>query len=281
MSSRKKKHHYFRTLFFIIILLISLIIIYGRFLGTYGVVTKEYSVKSSKLPKTFNSLKIAHFADILYKNEEDMYFFDTISEKINSKDVDIIIFTGGLINSNTKLNEKDITNITNKLKSLESKYGKYYITGKDDKNNQSYENIMQNSGFTSLNDSVDTIYNEKNDKILLTGINTKSDLGFINEALKNNDQTYKIVFFHESDLFEDLKDYNFDLALSSNSLNGQINIPGIKEYLLDKDSKEYYKPYYKDNNTDYYITSGIGTRSINFRLLNKPSISIYKLENAE
>ena len=52
----------------------------------------------------------------------------------------------------------------------------------------------------------------------------------------------------------------------------------VKEIFLPKDSKNYFKPYYKVNNTDLYISSGIGTRSFDFRLFNKPSVSIYVLK---
>ena len=44
-----------------------------------------------------------------------------------------------------------------------------------------------------------------------------------------------------------------------------MNILGIKNMLLPKDAKKYYKPYYKINNTDIYISNGIGVDKVNFR----------------
>ena len=44
-------------------------------------------------------------------------------------------------------------------------------------------------------------------------------------------------------------------------------------------AKKYYKEYYKVNNTDMYISNGLGTTIMNLRLFNKPSISLYRLTN--
>ena len=42
-------------------------------------------------------------------------------------------------------------------------------------------------------------------------------------------------------------------------------------------SKKYYENYYKVNDTDLYVSSGIGESRINFRLFNKPSINFYRI----
>ncbi|MBR2713054.1 MAG: metallophosphoesterase [Bacilli bacterium] len=274
----KKEHHFFRTLFFIIVLIVILIYIYATYVGNRGLIIKEYDIVSNKIPTSFSGTKIAHFADILYKKEEDIEFFDNIVEKINGKNVDIIIFSGDLIKDNYKLDENEIKKIIEKLKLLNSKYGKYYVSGKNDKKNQSYDDIMQKSGFISLNDSQDTIYNNRKEKIQIVGLNNGSEITVLKE-LTTDPNLYRIMVFHESDRFDDLETISFDLALSSNSLNGQINIPIIREFLLDEGSKEYNKPYYKIDNKELYITSGIGTKNTDLRLLNKPSINIYKLKN--
>ena len=62
------------------------------------------------------------------------------------------------------------------------------------------------------------------------------------------------------------------------SLNGQINIPVIKEILKRDGSSKYIDNYYKYNNTDIYVNSGIGVDKINFRLFNKPCLNIYNLK---
>lgn len=274
----KNGHHFFRTLFFIIILIIVLFIIYGKFLGNSGLIIKEYEITSKDIPSSFDNFKIVHFSDILYSKSEDINYFDDLIEKINAKKVDIIIFSGNLTN-NYKLNEKEINEIRSKLSKLKAKYGKYYIIGIEDKDNPSYDSIMTNSNFISLNDNKDVIYSTSKEQILLLGIDSNGSTSFISDAIKESNVNYKIVIFNESDRIDEIKNFNFNLALSSNSLNGQINIPILKEFFLREGSEKYIEPYYKVNNTDLYISSGIGTDKINFRLFNKPSINLYKLKN--
>ena len=273
----KKEHHFFRTLFFLIILVIALLIVYGKFLGNHGLILKEYEIKNNSIPASFNGIKIAHFADILYDNEEDIEVFDDIIKKINDKKVDIIVFSGNLTKGKYKFQENESSIIIQKLNKLESTYGKYYVTGPNDKKNPSYDSIMQQSGFTSLNDSKDTIYSKSKEQILLVGMDIPGSI--INDLIKDDNSPYKIIIFSESDNIKEIKDYNFNLALASNSLNGQVNIPIIKEFFMRDGSKEYINPYYKVDNTDFYISSGIGTDNIDFRLFNKPSVNIYTLKN--
>ncbi len=70
---------------------------------------------------------------------------------------------------------------------------------------------------------------------------------------------------------------NINLVLAGHSHNGQINIPYIKKLFLPEGSKKYYNNYYKVNNTNLYISSGLGESKINFRLFNKPSINFYRI----
>ena len=272
-----RKKHYFRTFFFILILIITLIIIYGLFLGNKGLIIKEYNIPNKNIPESLNNLKIAHFSDIMYSKKEDISLLDNLDTKINDKKPDIIIFTGNLTKNKYTFNEKEIEKITNKLSKLNSTYGKYYISGKNDKYNSSYDSIMQKSGFITLNDNKDIIYSKNNEKLLLVGLDNNSSTGFIKDIL-NEAFNYKIIMFSESDEIEEVKDYNFDLALASNSLNGQINIPFIKDLFLRDGSEKYIEPYYKVNNTKLYVSSGIGVDKIDFRLFNKPSINIYNLK---
>ena len=275
----EKRPHFFRTLFFIIVLLVVLLIIYGKFLGNSGLILKQYEITNNKIPESFNNLKIAHFSDILYKSKEDIDLFDTIIKKVNDKKVDIIIFSGNLTNDNYKFNEEESKKVIEKLSKLNSTYGKYFVSGKNDKNDPSYDSIMTSSGFVSLNDGKDIIFSKKNEQIMLLGLDYNSPGSFIPDAIKDSNTMYKIIAFSESDEMDELTSYNIDMAISSNSLNGQINIPIVKDFFIRDGSKKYINPYYKVGNTNLYVSSGIGTDKINFRLFNKPSVNIYILKN--
>lgn len=269
------KKHFFRKLFFFIILVIALTIVYGSFLGNTGLVIKEYNITDDKFPASFKDFKIGHFSDILYNDKNDLEKIKEVVTKINDKKLDLVIFTGNLIDEKYTLNEKEIEKISNELKKINTIYGKYYVSGSSDKRTEGFDTIMQKSNFTSLNDSHDSIISKENETFYIFGIDSSSDLKVIKELTNGKESFYKIIAFNKSDVIDEIKDLKYQLALSGNSLNGQINIPIIKEILLPENSKNYYEPYYKVNDTKLYISSGIGTRTIDFRLFNKPSINIY------
>ncbi len=274
----KEKKHGFRTFLFILLLIFVLIFLYGRFFEPNTILVNEYEIKNKNIPNSFNNFKIAHFSDILYKDNDDLERLKDVREKINDKKVDMVIFSGDLIKKDSNVSQKDIDKITKELSKINAKYGKYYVTGDNDKKNELYDGIMQNSGFTSINNFFDNIYSEQNENILLVGLNTKIDTSILTNIITENKAPYKILVFHESDSFKEIKDYDVNLVLSSNSLNGQVNIPGIKNIFLDKNSNEYYESHYKIKKKDFYISNGIGNDKIDFRLLNNPSINFYILK---
>jgi len=275
----EEKKHGFRKFIFILILIIILIFLYGRYIETNYIFVNEYEIKNKNIPNSFNNYKIAHFSDILYKNDNDLDRLKSVKTKINDKKVDMVIFSGDLIKKESNLSQKEINKIIKELSKINAKYGKYYVTGDNDNKNELYDSIMQNSGFVSINNFFDNIYSEKNENILLIGLNTKIDTSVLSNIINENKSNYKILVFHESDSFKDIKNYDVNLVLSSNSLNGQINIPGIKKIFLDKNSNEYYESYYKIKSKDFYISNGIGNDIIDYRLLNNPSINIYVLKS--
>ena len=60
-----------------------MIILYARYIGTYGFITKEYTLYNSDLPSEFDGLKIIHFSDIHYNRAITSSKVDKIIEEIN------------------------------------------------------------------------------------------------------------------------------------------------------------------------------------------------------
>lgn len=274
----------------IIVIIIISIILYSHYIGTKGLIIKEYKITNKKLPDNFHGLKIAHFSDIYYGSTIKEKELSNVIEKINELEPDIIVFTGDLINKNTNLNENNLNIITEYLSKLKASIGKYAISGNEDYNNENYETILTNSNFINLNDTFEFIYNKNYTPILISGLssnlknkkNIKEKLSLTNDEINkyemiNPNELYSILIMHEPDFIDNIDTQNFDLVLAGHSLGGNINIPIIKNFLLKDGSKKYYENYYKINNTDFFINSGIGTNNFNYRLLNKPAINFYRI----
>lgn len=269
----------------IIFLLITITIIYARYGGTSGLITKEYKIESSLIGEDFDGLKVVHFSDLHYLRVTNNDKLKEIVDEINLIKPDIVFFTGDLIDKDFTLTDKDKDDLINGLSSIKAKYGKYAVLGNHDyvKNIEIFKDIYSNSNFNLLQNSYDIIYSSNNDKLFIGGVDNYSyneaDINKVMEYFNDNsDIFYKIILVHEPDYIDNiLTSYNVNLVLAGHSHNGQINIPYIKNFFLPYGSRKYYENYYKVNDTDLYISSGIGESSVNFRLFNKPSINFYRI----
>lgn len=273
----KERKHFFRKFFFSIILIIILIILYSRYIGPTGLIIKEYPINNTKITDIINGFKIVHFSDFHYGNTTDINSLKKLVSEINLMKPDIVVFTGDLVDKSIKINDKERSDIIDYLSKIKSNYGKYYITGEDDEKLNKYIDLMDSAGFNNINDNFDIIYIDSNNSILLSGINLSNDISFIDKVIKDNNINYKINIMHYPDNFDKIKKYNYDLVLAGHSHNGQISLPIYGRIITKEHCRKYYKPYYKINDTDFYISSGIGTSDFKFRFLNKPSFNLYRL----
>lgn len=271
--------------FLIIFLFISLLVIYSRYVGTEGLITKEYKIDTPTIPESFDGLKVVHFSDLHYLRITNKEKLTNIVKEINLINPDIIVFTGDLVDKDYTLTEQDKEDLIEELTKMKSKYGKYSIIGNHDyvNNTEAIKEIYTQSNFNLLQNSYDIIYGDNNDPIFIGGLDNytfnESDIDKVMSYFKEHENiNYKIILVHEPDYTDIiLNKYKVNLILSGHSHNGQINIPYLKKVFLPYGSKKYYNNYYKVNNTDLYISSGIGESKINFRLLNKPSINFYRI----
>lgn len=263
----------------IIILIITIIVVYSRYIATTGLITKEIKLDNQNINSDFDGLKIVHFSDLHYKRIITKKRIDKIITEINIINPDIIIFTGDLIDNGSVINKTDIKYLKETLNKLNSKYGKYAVLGNHDYSTdiETIREIYNSSNFKLLENEHDIIYSKNNQKLYIGGIST----GEFNEDTINNltieENIYKIMLLHEPDFIDNINTLNIDLALSGHSHNGQINIPYVKKLFLPKGAQKYYEEHYTVNNTNLYISNGIGVSRVNFRLFNTPSINFYRL----
>ena len=270
----------------IIILLISSILLYSRFIATKGLKIKEYKVVNTKITDFYHGLKIVHLSDVHYGSTINEKELNNIVNKINEIKPDIVVLTGDLIDNRIAF-DKDI--IINCLSKIEANLGKYAISGNHDLPIDDYNYIIKESGFTNLDNKYDLIYYKSNDPIVISGIGYDGeDIGIKTEQfdkyiseLKTDDvkPIYSILLIHEPDTVDNLDLNKYDLVLAGHSHGGQVRLPFIGAIYTPVGAKNYYDEYYKINNTDLYISSGLGTSMYKFRLFNKPSINFYRITN--
>jgi len=256
-----------------------LIVFYSRYIATTGLVTKEITIANQNIPNDFDGLKVVHFSDLHYKRIITKKRITKIINEINLINPDIVIFTGDLIDSYSDITENDIAYLIEILGNINSEYGKYAVLGNHDYSIDinTIREIYKDAEFKLLENTYDIIYSKNNQKLYIGGISTgEFNDTTINELLIN-DNLYKILLLHEPDFIDDTMILKPNLALAGHSHNGQLNIPYIKKLFLPVNAQKYYDEYYKVNDTEFYISNGIGVSRINFRLFNTPSINFYRI----
>ena len=265
--------------FIIIITLIVLLLLYSRFIGTTGLTTKEYTIKDNNISDDFDGIKIVHFSDLHYKRIITKDRIDKLINEINLINSDIVIFTGDLIDQDSDITEDDISYLKETLSKINAKYGKYSVIGNHDYSIdiEVLRSIYKESNFKLLENSYDIIYGKNNNKLYIGGISTGTFSDTVLNKMSYNEECYKIIILHEPDYTDEIISLNPNLILGGHSHNGQVNIPHLKKYFVPTGSKKYYNEHYLVNNTNLYISSGIGVSRYNFRLFNHPSINFYRL----
>ena len=273
----KKNKSIFRKIFFILVLIIIITIIYARYIGTTGLIIKEYSIKNSNITKSYDGFKIAHFSDFHYGRTTGINELKILVNEINSIKPDIVVFTGDFVDKDIKISDQELSKIIDELKKINSSYGNYYVNGNHDLKYDKFYEMFDTANFINLNDNYDVIYSKTNDAILLSGLSTNENFEFLNKAFENSNYIYKINIMHYPDYFDDIKKYNFNLVLAGHSHNGNIRIPYIGALKKVDGSKKYDQDYYKVKTSDLYISSGLGTNGPGFRLFCRPSFNFFRV----
>lgn len=288
MEEKKKGKNWKRILIIFLVLILFVfvgILFYSHFLAVKKLHVKEYRIVNENL-KVIHGYKIAHFSDIHFGKTTNSNDLKGMVIKINLMKPDLLIFTGDLIDKDTTLTEKAKEEIETILKALDKKIVKYCIKGEDDLKFTSYDFIMENAGFISLDDTYKTLYITKEDYLLLVGLKSTKNAESIGERLEEANHfissleekpMYSIFIMHEPDFIEKIDTDFYDLVLAGHSHGGQVEIPFVGGIVYPKYAKKYHQDYMRIGKANFYITSGIGTTTYGFRLFNPPSFNLYRL----
>lgn len=190
-----------------------------------GIVKTEYEVFSRSIPAEFDRFKIAHISDSHSAPERG------ILDIVCRQKPDITVITGDMLHDDGK----PLIKFTEFLKDLVKIAPVYMVTGNHDVRRPDCADIFEEYkkiGAVTLNNER-VILERDGKKIALFGI---CDPLFkkkkkISESIKQPFSSlerldgYEILLFHRANLFDEIKDYGFDLILSGHMHGGQIQIP--------------------------------------------------------
>ena len=258
----------------IVVLIISLTVVYGVNIGSKALVVREYKVESTKLDESFNGFKIIQVSDINYNGNHRL--LNSTIKKIKELKPDLLVFTGDLVSEDYTLTEDDSKYIVESFNSIEPSSGKYAIYGNNDLRISNIRTMLEESNFKVINNQNDLIYFNSDNPMNIIGIET-----MYNGLYKINKEDYyedmfNVLLLHEPDIVKELN-YSPDIILAGHSLNGLIRIPKVGCLYKPKGATTYCDRYYKLDNSELFVSGGIGTNTIDIRLFNHPSINLFRL----
>lgn len=272
---------------------------WGALVNRYEVDIEEVVVEINDLPASFDDYKIAQISDLhLGTFNGDTIFVSKLVDIINTLDVDLVTFTGDIVNRKSE----ELLPYESLLSRIQAKdgvlsvlgnhdYGDYldWATPKDKEENLRlmYE-INQRMGWDLLLNESKYLY-RGNDSIVVIGVENIGDppfkvygsLGEANQSL--SDSTIKILLTHNPAHWEqDIKDnkkYNIALTLSGHTHAMQIELFGFSPSIF---RYNYWKGLYKDSLNRYlYVNVGAGTVAMPMRIGATPEITVLTLKCAK
>lgn len=205
-----------------------------------------------------NNFKIVQLSDVHIGNSIKRDFVESMVDRVNSLNADLIVLTGDLIDFDISKIERDVE----PLKNLRAEYGVYFALGNHEyfHNPAKILNHLRELNIEVLENSSKVIA----DKFNLVGVNDY--IGYrvgvlepdIEKAINSIDNSLpSIVLSHQPKMVNEFidRDINFDLMLSGHTHGGQIFPFGLL-VLLDQ---PYLSGLYRvDEDSQIYVSNGTG-----------------------
>lgn len=270
------------NIFKLISIILILVMVYSAIIEPNLLIIKKFNLdEDGKIieekieDEHIESFKIVHISDTQIGYFYSAKRLKNLAKKINSLNPDIVVFTGDLIDYANK--KPDIEKITENLSKIDAKIGKFAVFGNHDYMYdlpKHYTEIMKNSEFNLLVNENKRIELENGKYINIIGLDEKLNGNpLIDKYDKETDiNDFNLVLMHNPDVIEEFKNSKIDLMLSGHSHGGQVSIPIKGAILTPPYGRKYTKGFYEVNGNNLFVTSGLGSTKLPFRLLNVPEI---------
>lgn len=241
---------------------------------------KHNLISHALIPKGFDGMKMIQFSDTHLGFQFQLSDLQTIVNKINQLDPDIVLFTGDLMDAPNKYKaQHKIPSVLNQLK---APLGKFSIYGNHDHGgygSEIYRDIMKKSNFTMLQNTSTRISLLSTEEIFLTGVDDAM-LGHpdFEQALSGIPKgAFTIMLSHAPDLADTSSTYDIQYQISGHSHGGQVRIPFIGALVTPPYAEKYTEGTFEIDNMTLHVNRGLGTTRLPYRFLSRPELTVYEL----
>jgi uncharacterized protein len=264
--------------------ILILLFIGKAYYDTNTIEIRHFTIKNSPLGVVLNGLKVAHLSDLHIK--EMGLREKKILDILKKEKPDLILFTGDYIKFDGPYEP-----VMEFFKELQAPLGVYAVMGNTDYYNENAScvlchkeksrEIRKSPPFFLRNSSA--IMNIKGNLLTIAGVddpvNKKSDLSETLRGVKPEQPC--ILLSHSPEIFEEASSKGVDLVLSGHTHGGQIIGVKLLQRLFPLDpALETIEGFFQKGKTLMYVTRGIGTSFLPFRLGVKPEVSFFTFEES-
>ena len=259
--------------------------------GNTALMTSEYQVFSSRLPKEFEGIRIAQISDL--HNAEFGKENETLLTALAEAKPDIIVLTGDLIDCRNPDMEVAVSFARNAAGIAPC----WYVTGNHESRMEELPRLLkglEEAGLAILRN--EAIPLERNgDVITLVGLDDPAfrsdymvgDSGpVLTEALTElmaGERNYTILLSHRPEWFALYRDFGVDLTFSGHAHGGQFRLPLIGGMVAPNQGffPEYDAGVFTDNGCSMVVSRGLGASIIPLRICNRPELVVAELHRLE
>lgn len=261
----------------IFLFIICIVVLYSYY-EARNIRVVSYTFEHEDIPKNFNGKRIVFLSDIHCDQYLDEESLRELFHRVNYLEPDIILLGGDYVTT-----RKHISPYLSEIELLKSRYGIFAVLGNHDHwtDPQKIKEGMLASGITMV-DNASSWVRIGTDSIKIGGVGDWwSDAQIINNTINDVAETdFCILLSHQPSYIDDLKTEKVDLMLSGHTHAGQITLfgqwapimPGQFSEGLITTKQEFRYGWIKKNNTQLYVTSGIGMGGFPFRFFAHPEI---------
>ena len=249
---------YGQTALGLMLVLPFILILIGTIVVRVGPRLTKIEIKSAKLPKACDGLRILHITDLHIGTSLPLSFVEKLVKLTHEVKADLVVYTGDILDGNAvrHLNELEL------LRSVPAPLGNFYVTG----NHEYYwQGDQALAAFRSIKFQVlmnDVVNIQRgNDLLQIAGTPDPAANGFglegpnfekVKQALEP--QAYKILLAHQPFQAPQADAIGVDLQLSGHTHGGQF----FPWNFLIGFFQKYPKGLYKVGNLELYVNQGTG-----------------------
>ena len=222
-------------------------------------------IKTTRLTINPNGTRIAHITDIHYLG--DKILIKSLIKKIHASNVEMVFFTGDLIDSSSPDHLDEALDFITQIK-----LPVYGVAGNHDpidrKSVQKYRTAFKQTGGDWLERSSIEL-----DQLHLHPLLPGRPL---TQGTKNKPHIL-LTHYPETADGKNRQNHRFDLILAGHSHGGQVRLPVVGPLLLPTGVGDYDRGLFDTPMGKLYVNVGIGTFVFHVRFLCRPELAIIKV----